>query len=362
MSVYNNSLQLLLEKWSVAGRTHEAVKLYDTVTLLSLDIILQCAFSYRSDCQNVSAKNPYITRVRELTGLIVDRFLHLSYRINWMYYLTSHGRRMREACRVVHEHSEKVIQERKKILGIDDSGKKVTLEAATKKRRYLDFLDVLLTAVDEEGHGMTDSEIRDEVDTFMFEGHDTTTSGMSSTLYCLAKHPEHQEEVRKEVRNVLNGREWLEYDDLKELKYTQWCIKEALRLYPPVFQFYRQTSKDIELEDGFMLPKGINVNVLVFTIHRHPDVWENPNEYNPLRFHPDNAASRDPFAYIPFSAGYRNCIGQSFAMNEMRTVIASIVHRFAITLEGNQSIELVPKVILKTKNDIKVRVEPLTYP
>ena len=76
----------------------------------------------------------------------------------------------------------------------------------------MDFLDILLTAADEDGNGLTDLEIRDEADTFMFEGHDTTTSGISWTLYCLAKYPEHQEKIREEVRNVLMGREWLDYE------------------------------------------------------------------------------------------------------------------------------------------------------
>ena len=164
----------------------------------------------------------------------------------------------------------------------------------------------------------------DEVDTFMFEGHDTTTSGISWTLYCLAKYPEHQEKIREEVKNVLMGREWLEYDDLKDLKYTQWCIKEAMRLYPPVLGLYRKLSKDIEL-NGVVIPQGTSVSVTIPSLHRHPDIWENPDEYYPLRFHPDNAEGRDPHAYLPFAAGFRNCIGQNFALNEERVVIATIV-------------------------------------
>ena len=358
MSVYNSSVEILLAKWSAAASKKEPVKLFDTISLMSLDTILQCAFSYKSDCQTMKTRHPYVKGVYDLITLVMERFFNPLHAIDWIYYLSSSGRRMRRACRIAHEHAENVIRERKKALGLDGSGPKITLKVAAKKRKYLDFLDILLTAVDEDGNGLTDLEIRDEVDTFMFEGHDTTTSGMSWTLYCLAKYPEHQEKVREEVRNVLDGREWLEYDDLKELKYTQWCIKEALRLYPPVFQIFRETAEDMEL-DGHSIPKGMQVSILIFMIHRHPDTWENPNEFDPLRFHPDNAEGRDPFAYIPFSAGHRNCIGQNFAMNEMRTVIASVVHRFSLSLVEDHKVEIVPKVILRTKNDIKVRLEPL---
>ena len=225
-------------------------------------------------------------------------------------------------------------------------------------RKYLDFLDILLTAADEDGNGLTDLEIRDEADTFMFEGHDTTTSGISWTLHCLAKYPEHQEKIREEVRNVLMGREWLDYDDLKELKYTQWCIKEAMRLYPPVFFIVRRLSSDTEL-DGHLIPKGMSINVAIRVIHRHPDIWENPDEFDPLRFHPSNAEGRDPYAYLPFSAGQRNCIGQSFALNEEKLVIGSIVHRFSLSLVEGHKVEMCPTVVLRTTDDILIDLTPL---
>ncbi len=109
---------------------------------------------------------------------------------------------------------------------------------------------------------------------------------------------------------MLGDRESLEYDDLTELKYTQWCIKEAMRLYPPVYGVYRQASKDMEL-DGHMIPQGTQIGIFVFAIHRHPDLWEHPDDFDPLRFRPDNAEGRHPYAYLPFAAGARNCIGQA---------------------------------------------------
>ena len=362
--VYNSCLEVMLRKWSVSVSKSEPVKLFETVSLLSLDIILQCAFSNKSDCQTLSRKHPYTNAVYDLIQLCTDRFMNPLYHIDWIYFITPSGRKMSRACSIVHEYALRVINERKRTLGLDKKRNKFQndtelFQEVSKMRKYLDFLDILLTSVDENGKGLTVDEIRSEVDTFMFEGHDTTTSGISWTLYCLAKYPEHQEKVREEVRNVLMGREWLEYDDLKDLKYTQWCIKEAMRLYPPVFQFYRTLLEDVEL-DGYLIPKGVQVNITPFLIHRNPDIWENPNEYDPLRFHPINAEKRHPYAYIPFSAGYRNCIGQNFAMNEERLVVASIINRYSLSLDEDHEVKIALRVVLRTKNDIKVKLTPIS--
>ena len=361
VGVYNSCTEVLLTKWSQSAAEGKPVKLFQTISLLSLDVIMQCAFSFQSDCQVATNTHPYIQTVQDLVELSATRFLKLLYRSDWIYSLTPDGRRFFRACKKAHQHSEKVIEERKKSLGLGSDKKAMNQDELldeARKKRHLDFLDILLTAEDEQGEGLTDLEIRDEVDTFMFEGHDTTTSGMCWTLYCLAKHPEHQEKVREEVRSVLMGREWLEYDDLKELKYTQWCIKEAMRLYPPVFFVFRRSDGELVL-DGHKIPKDVLVGLSIRQIHRHPDTWENPFEFDPLRFHPSNCEGRHPYAYIPFSGGQRNCIGQNFALNEERVVIASIVSRFKLSLVEGHKVETVPKLVLRSKHDILVHAEPI---
>ena len=124
-----------------------------------------------------------------------------------------------------------------------------------------------------------------------------------------------------------------------------------MRLYVPVMEIHRQLSKDIEL-DGLVIPKHTRVAVNMPALHRHPDVWENPHEFDPLRFNPSNADSRDPYAYLPFAAGQRNCIGQSFALNEERVIIATILNRFHVSLSPDRHVIPEPVGILKSKNDI----------
>ena len=267
---------------------------------------------------------------------------------------------MKKLCNFVHQYAEKVIAKRRMDLQHvkrGDTKNESLQKEVSKSRKYLDFLDIRLTAVDDDGNGMCDLHIRNEVDTFLFEGHDTTTSGMSWTLYCLGQHPEHQDKVRQEVRGVLMGRDRLEYDDLKDLKYTTWCIKEAMRLYPPVFFFFRSTTEEVEL-NNFLIPKDVSIAIWTFLIHRNVQVWERPNEFDPLRFLPANMEKHDPYDYIPFSAGSRNCIGQNFAMNEMKVVVGTIVNQFLLKVDPNHKVEIVPRVVLRTKFDIKVLLEP----
>lgn len=357
--VVNGCLQVLQSKWTTAAKEGTSVCVFKDVSQLSLDIIMHCAFSSESNCQ-LSEDHAYVNAVPELTVLISNRIHNLLHRSQFLYSLSAQGKKFRRLCQVAHDFTESVIRERKKALNISSDaslkeGSEDILKRAGKQRKYLDFLDILLTAQDEDGRGLTDLEIRDEADTFMFEGHDTTTSGMSWTLYCLAKHPEHQDKIREEVRHVLMGREWLEYEDLKDLNYTTWCIKEAMRLYPPVFDIIRVTTEDMDIS-GYMIPKGMIVLLDILRLHRHPDHWENPEEYNPLRFHPTNAEGRHPYAYVPFSAGYRNCIGQNFALNEVKMVIASIISRFQVTLDESHQVEMMQRIILRAKNDIKIKL------
>ena len=361
VQVSNRCLEIMLDQWRKSAEKKEPVKVFDSISYLTLDILLQCAFSNKSDCQTTRDSASYVKAIYRLVLLVTQRSLSILYQYDFIYWLTADGREMKRSCDLVHEYSKQVVQTRKKALGLEDAGTgrdhNRALEIAKRDRKYLDFLDILLTAVDEDGNGLTDTEIMDEVDTFMFEGHDTTTSGISWTLYCLAKYPEHQEKIREEVRNVLMGREWLDYDDLKDLKYTQWCIKEAMRLYPPVPEVFRKLSKDTEL-DGVVVPQGTSVVVNMVALHHHPDIWENPDEYDPLRFHPSNVDGRDPLAYTPFSAGHRNCIGQNFALNEERVVIATIINRFCISLVPGHHIGPQPLGVLKASKDILFNLEP----
>nr|CAD7416098.1 unnamed protein product [Timema poppensis] len=196
-----------------------------------------------------------------------------------------------------------------------------------KKRRA--FLDMLLEAA-QDGEIMSDSDIREEVNTFMFEGHDTTASAISFSLTTLALHQDIQDKVVKELDSILGDSDRdANYRDIQEMKYLEMVIKEILRLFPSVPAFVRNLQEDVEL-DGYTLPKGANITIGAFALHRDPEYFPDPEKFDPERFSPENSQGRHPYQYVPFSAGSRNCIGQRFAMLEMKSTVSKVLRTFKL--------------------------------
>uniref|UniRef100_A0A8C3DI42 Uncharacterized protein n=2 Tax=Corvus moneduloides TaxID=1196302 RepID=A0A8C3DI42_CORMO len=196
----------------------------------------------------------------------------------------------------------------------------------------------------------------------MFEGHDTTASGLAWLFYNLAGHPEHQERCRQEVQELLAGRDTadIEWEDLSQLPFTTMCIKESLRLHPPVTAVSRRCTEDIPLRDGLIIPKGVTCLMSIYGTHHNPDLWPEPEVFNPLRFSPENSKGRSPSSFIPFSAGPRNCIGQSFAMAEMKVVVALTLSRFVLRRDtARPPPRRKPELILRAENGLWLLLEPL---
>ncbi|KAI3361209.1 hypothetical protein L3Q82_013408, partial [Scortum barcoo] len=353
VKLMSDSTKTMLDKWKTCANTNEPLELFEHVSLMTLDSILKCAFSHNSNCQTEGGTNAYIKAVYELSYLINLRFRIFPYHNNFIFYLSPHGFRYRKACRVAYSHTERVIRQRKEELKEEKELGRI------QAKRNLDFLDILLLARDEKQQGLSDEDIRAEVDTFMFEGHDTTASGISFILYCLACHPEHQKICREEIMQVLDGRDTMEWEDLSKIPYTTMCIKESLRLYPPVPGMSRKLTKPMTFFDGRTLPAGFCIGTSVFGIHRNSTVWENPHVFDPLRFQPEVASKRSPHAFVPFSAGPRNCIGQNFAMNEMKVATALTLKRYQLIEDPTLKPKIIPRLVLRSLNGIHIKIKPV---
>nr|XP_005904199.1 PREDICTED: phylloquinone omega-hydroxylase CYP4F2 [Bos mutus] len=357
MKIFTKSADIMHAKWQrliTEGHTH--LDMFEHISLMTLDSLQKCVFSYDSNCQEKTSD--YIAAILELSALVAKRYQQIFLHMDFLYYLTPDGWRFRRACRLVHDFTGAVIQERRRTLpkeDIDDFLK------AKEKTKTLDFIDVLLLTKDEDGKGLSDEDIRAEADTFMFEGHDTTASGLSWVLYNLAKHPEYQERCRQEVQELLKDRESkeIEWDDLAQLPFLTMCIKESLRLHPPVTVISRSCTQDITLPDGRVIPKGVICLISIFGTHHNPYVWPDPEVYDPLRFKPENIKGRSPLAFIPFSAGPRNCIGQTFAMTEMKVVLALTLLRFRILPDEEEPCRK-PELILRAEGGLWLRMELLS--
>ncbi|XP_074162512.1 ultra-long-chain fatty acid omega-hydroxylase [Sminthopsis crassicaudata] len=357
MKIYNQCTDIMHAKWNrLAAGAMVSLDMFEHVSLMTLDSLQKCVFSYNSDCQE--KMSDYITAIIELSALVVKRQYRVHHHLDFIYYRTADGRRFKEACDIVHHFTTEVIQERRQAL--NKQGAEAWLKS--KQGKTLDFIDVLLLAKDEDGRQLSDEDIRAEADTFMFEGHDTTSSGLSWVLFNLARHPEYQEKCREEIQEIMKGRDTdeIEWDDLAQMPFITMCIKESLRLFPPVTLISRRCTEDIKMPDGRIIPKGTICLVSIYGTHHNPSVWPDSKVFNPYRFDPENPQQRSPLAYIPFSAGPRNCIGQSFAMSEMKVVVALTLLRFRLTVDRTKKVRRKPELILRTESGIWLNVEPLS--
>ncbi|XP_058148563.1 cytochrome P450 4F2-like isoform X2 [Dasypus novemcinctus] len=357
VKIFNKSTNIMHAKWQrLVLEGSSCLDMFEHTSLMTLDSLQKCIFSFDSHCQEKPSE--YITNILELSALVAKRKEQIFLHKDLLYRLTSYGRRFHRACHLVHDFTNAVIQERRRTLPDKAADEFLMAKARTKT---LDFIDVLLLAKDEDGKELSDEDIRAEADTFMFAGHDSTASGLSWALYNLAKHPEYQERCRQEVQELLRDRhsEEIEWDDLAHLPFLTMCIKESLRLHPPVTHIFRRYTQDVVLPDGLVIPKGVNCLISIFGTHHNPTVWPNPEVYDPFRFNPENTQKRSPLAFIPFSAGPRNCIGQTFAMSEMKVALALTLLRFRV-LPGKTEPQRKPEVILRTEDGLWLRVEPLS--
>ncbi len=217
-----------------------------------------------------------------------------------------------------------------------------------------DILSMLLAARDDDGTAMTDRQVRDEALTFLAAGHETTATALAWTFMLLSQHPEVRQRLMDEIVNVLGDR-LPTATDLTRLTYLECVIKESLRLYPPAWAGTRIAQEEVELR-GYRLPKGTIVGFSQYLTHRMPEHFAEPEHFLPERFDPDHGERHPPYAFIPFGAGPRSCIGSGFAMTELKTIVPIILRRFHPDLVPGQRIEIEPLVTLRAKRNIMMRV------
>ncbi|XP_074122120.1 cytochrome P450 4B1-like isoform X2 [Sminthopsis crassicaudata] len=343
----------MLNKWDKKIQTDKCVNIFPDVGHMTLDSLTKCIFGRRNKTQTQSDTG-YFQAIGELTLLMQQRMANFHYHNDLFYYwLTFHGRKFLQACKVAHDYTDKVIRTRKAALKEEEEQEKI------QRKKRLDFLDILLGVGDENKTKLSDADLRAEADTFMFEGHDTTSSAISWFLYCISLHPEHQQQCREEVQDILGNRDTVQWEDLGKMTYLTMCIKESFRLYPPVPQIYRQLNKPVTFMDGKSLPEGSLVSLHIYALHRNPAVWDKPEVFDPQRFSPENSSTRHPYAFMPFSAGPRNCIGQQFAMMEVKAVTALCLLHFEFSPEPSRLPIKRLQLVLGAKDGIYLNLKKL---
>ncbi|KFB44988.1 AGAP006049-PA-like protein [Anopheles sinensis] len=339
------------------------VVLQSVVTSFALHTICETAMGVKLDAYNEA--DEYKKKVYEVGEMLVHRTMSPWLYSDRIYNLLGYDGPLAESLKPIHHFTRSIIHQRRQ--DFQENQQATDGVAAEEniyfgnKQRYA-MLDTLLAAeakqqIDEEG-------IREEVDTFMFEGHDTTAAAIMFTILLLANEPDAQEHCYAEVKDLL---ERLSPEDGKNIRpsvqdyqglpYLDRVIKESLRLYPPVAFISRTTTGQLVV-DGASFPHNTISHIHIFDLHRDPEQFPDPERFDPDRFLPEVAEKRNPYAYVPFSAGPRNCIGQKFAMLEIKTVLMCLLQHFRFKpITKREEIVFMADLVLRAKTPLKVGLE-----
>ncbi|EZA56389.1 hypothetical protein DMN91_009791 [Ooceraea biroi] len=227
------------------------------------------------------------------------------------------------------------------------------------KKRHA-FLETMLILKKMTGQ-MTDQEVWDEVNTIMFEGHDTTAAGSSFTLCVLGSRPDIQARVHEEVDSIFGDSDrQCTFQDTLEMKYLERVILEALRHFPPVPIIARRLTENVKIVTGnYVIPKNAEILLAPYITHHLEKYYRNPYVFDPDNFLPEKMQNRHYYAYIPFSAGPRSCVGRKFAMLKLKVLLSTILRNYRIISDkSDNEFELRADIILKREDGFNIKIEP----
>ncbi|XP_041485744.1 cytochrome P450 4V2-like [Lytechinus variegatus] len=350
IEVFDEQSKILCRKFDEIAQKEEPVNVCPLVTLCVLDVICETAMGKQLNAQEES-NNDYVNAVIRMSDVIQERQKKPWFWPDPLFDNTKSGKEHSECLRILHKMTNTLIDERSneakgRVDGNDNDG--------PKKR--IAFLDLLLK-MQQDDPSFTKSDIREEVDTFMFEGHDTTAALASWALFLIGHHTKVQKKLHQEVDSVFGDSDRaVTADDLQKLPYLSCALKESLRIFPSVPIIGRDLEEDCTI-DGKTVPKGTLLIIAIGSLHRDPTQFPDPLVFDPDRFLPEVSSKRHPFSYVPFSAGPRNCIGQRFALMEEKVLVANILRRFS--LESTQSLKdtmPIAELILRPSEGIILKI------
>jgi cytochrome P450 len=307
-----------LARWQERAARGELVNLTDEMSELTLEIVLRCIFGSDLDrlTQQLGA-NPFAVITREQS-----RDLQFAYKFRSLTKLV--------AQLIARRRSESV--------------------------EHFDYLAMLMSARDKDsGAPMGERELIDEVMTLIVAGHETTASALNWTWYLLSQHPHSERRLHAEV-DAAGEVAAPDLEQMEALTYTQQVINEALRLYPPGWLLSRRTI-EADVLGGYPVAAGTNVLLPLYLLHRHPQFWQEPEAFSPERFAPEHEAQRPRFAYMPFAAGPRHCIGETFALYEMLMHLYKVARRYRLVHVPDRPLELEAQINLRSRYPLHMRLE-----
>lgn len=227
-------------------------------------------------------------------------------------------------------------------------------------KNRLAFLDLMIESRF-CGANISEEEIKEEVDTIMFEGHDTVAAAASFVLCLLGCYPDIQQRVYEEQHDIFGDiKRAATLTDILQMNYLERVILETIRLYPPVPIIARQVNENVKLaSQPLSIPAGATVAISTLQIHRRPDIYENPTQFNPDNFLPSSTQKRHYYSYIPFAAGPRSCVGRKYAMLKLKILLSTMLRNYRVkSCAEEKDFKLQADIILKRADGFRIIIEP----
>ncbi|XP_069963685.1 probable cytochrome P450 4ac1 [Bactrocera oleae] len=336
----------------LSAKKDQNVNLNEIISEFTLNSVCETALGV--SLNDISGSSEYRKIIHELELVMVKRLCNPFMYYPLVFKLFGDYKGFYKNVKVAHNFSSKIITKKREEFQKRQFAKETVHENddETGKRKRYAMLDTLFHA---ESQGVIDHRgICDEVNTFMFEGYDTTATCLIFTLFNLAVHSDIQEKCYREVKNY--DLPAMSISDFNQLEYLERVVKETLRLQPSVPFISRCCREDTEL-NGVILSAGSQINIHILDIMRDEQHFPDPLKYDPDRFLPENSLNRHPYAFLPFSAGSRNCIGQRFAMLEIKAMLVGILQNFRVLpVTTPEDIRYENGLVLRTKENVLVKM------
>lgn len=309
------------------------VEVDEHMTFVTADVIFRTIMSSKLDeIKGKEILHAFVTFQEETARTAIRKFFCVP---QWLSNILGENKRMKAGA-IIRKSLSDIIKPR---------------YDSYKNDNYSDILSSLLHTVDaSSGERFSFEEILDQVSMLFLAGHETTASSLTWTLYCLSLDQDAQQKAYNEIISI-NKDGKFSISDIKEMKYLTNVFKEALRLYPPVGFFARQSKGEAKIRDK-VLQKGSGVVVAPWLIHRHDDFWDAPHEFRPDR-HNENIPKEK---YMPFGLGERICIGQGFAMQEAIIILANILREFKLELKDGFVPDVVGRLTVRSANGMMIKM------
>jgi cytochrome P450 len=334
-TIMTEAIADVLQGWDAAGQGGKPIALFSEMRKLTLTVVIRALFGTELARQLPAVAGSFVAALEVINRRIISPTPYLP----WLYRVpTRDNLAFHRAARYLNTVVEEIIRRRER------AGQPASP----------DLLGLIMSAQLAEENQITPRLVRDEIMTLLLAGFETTATTLTWAMCLLEQSPEAWSQLVVEVDHALGGRT-PQFGDLGMLRYTRAVIEETLRLRPAKWAIPRMTTRADEVR-GFRVPSGDIIILVPYVTHRHPDFWVDPDHFEPARFLPANRSGIDRWAYFPFGAGQRKCLGMDFALMEGQLALAMIAQRYQLHSSDLQDVRPDPYVTLRPTGDVPMLV------